>query len=216
MAVRIARALLIALALATVGGCDSQSPKQAKIAMTLDQAAQRLAEISGKMVRPFATRDFGRDRNAEARSVVVAASDAPRIVEQLRTQIGPGLLAFIGCTNSLAEGAEEGSEVVVAVGSSQFDILRVAQSDAVNYDMDTEDLVRKLEQYDREYGINIFHAETDTIEFKFKKMPADLHSFCKDLYSFCPDIVDQGVGTVEELEKALAEDRSGHIFLWWD
>lgn len=214
MAARIVRTLLIALALATVGGCDSQSPKQAKIAMTLDEAAQFLAEKSGKAIRPFATRDFGRIRNEEARSVVVSENDAPRIVEQLRPLLGPGLLAFIGCTNSLAEHAEEGSEVVVAVGSTQFDILRVAQSDAVNYDMETEDLVRKLAQYDRDYGIDIFHAETDIIEFKLKKMPPDISAFCKDLYEFCPDIVDQGIGTVEELEKAVAE--YGHIYLWWD
>lgn len=182
--------------------------------MTIDQAAQRLADLSGKKIRPFATRDFGRDRNSEARSVVVSERDAPRIVEQLRAQIGPGLLAFIGCTRSLEEGAEEGNEVVVGVGDSQFDILRIAQSDAVNYDMETDDLVRRLEQYDRDYGIDIFHAETDTIEFKLKKMPNDISAFCKDLYEFCPDIVDQGVGTVEELEKAVA--KSGHIFLWWD
>lgn len=103
---------------------------------------------------------------------------------------------------------------MVASGDSQFDILRIAQSDAVNYDMMTEDLVRKLQEYDSKYGIDIFHAETDTIEFRFRSVPKDLSTFCSDLYKFCPDIVDQGVGTVQELEQEVA--KTGTVFLWWD
>ena len=132
--------------------------------MTFDQAVSRLSQLSGKPIRPYATRDFGRDQNMDARSVVVSAENATRLLTELRRNLGPGVLAFIGCTRSLAQGAEKGSEVVVATGANQFDMFRVAQSDAVNYDMDTEDLVRKLQEYDAKYGINIFHAETDTIE----------------------------------------------------
>ena len=80
--------------------------------------------------------------------------------------------------------------------------------------METEDLVRKLQEYDAKYGIDIFHAETDTIEFRFRSLPEDLAAFCADLYEFCPDIVDQGVGTVEKLEEEVA--RTGTVFLWWD
>ncbi len=102
----------------------------------------------------------------------------------------------------------------MANGSSQFDILRVAQSDAVNYGMVTEDLITKLSEYDRMFGIDIFHAETDTIEFRFSKLPDDMQAFCKDLYRFCPDIVNQGVGTVEAMESEIR--RRNEVFLWWD
>lgn len=182
--------------------------------MDLDEAAVRLGLLSGCPVRPFATCDFGRDRNSAARSVVVAENDALLLVARVRAEIGPGLLAFIGCTRSLAEPPDHGSEVVVAQGNSQFDILRIAQSDAVNYDMETEDLIRKLEDYHSRYGIDVFHAETDTIEFRLETMPGDLATFCNDLYQFCPDIVDQGVGTVAEHEEEIAQ--SGTVFLWWD
>lgn len=182
--------------------------------MTLDQAATRLSQLSGKAIRPFATRDFGRDQNSAARSVVVAEHKAAQIVRELRRELGPSLLAFIGCTRSLADHAESGSEIVIAEGKTQFDILRVAQSDAVNYDMGTEDLVGTLQEFDNEYGIDIFHAETDTIEFKFRSLPKDLRAFCDELYKFCPDIVDQGVGSVEALEKEIAAHRA--VYLWWD
>lgn len=182
--------------------------------MSLDAVATRLAELSRRPLRPFATRDFGRDRNSDAKSVVVSNKEAQPLVARIRADLGPGLLAFVGCTRSLADLPDEGSEVVVAHGNSQFDIVRIAQSDAINYGMETEDLIRKLEVYHSEYGIDIFHAETDTIEFRFTTMPDDLAEFCKDLYEFCPDIVDQGVGTVEELQKEIT--KTGTVFLWWD
>jgi hypothetical protein len=80
--------------------------------------------------------------------------------------------------------------------------------------MDTEDLIKKLQAWDREIGIDIFHAETDTIERVLARLPADLAAFANDLNEFCPDVVGQGVGSIEELEKAIRADR--HVYLWWD
>lgn len=195
-------------------GCSTQPAPPVGKAMNLEEAATRLERISGKSVRPFATQDFGREQNPEARSALVSEADARRVVDELRRELGPRLLAFIGCTRSLADPPDEGSEIVVAAGDDQFDMLRIAQSDAINFGMETEDLVRKLQEYDAKYGIDIFHAETDTIEFALRSMPDDLSAFCQDLYKFCPDIVDQGVGTVEKLEQEVAQKKS--VFLWWD
>ena len=196
-------------------GCSSQpAPPPVGKAMNLEEAAARLARISGKPIRPFATQDFGREQNPKARSALVNEADARRVVDDVRRELGPGLLAFIGCTRSLADPPDAGSEIVVAAGDDQFDMLRIAQSDAINFGMETEDLVRKLQEYDAQYGIDIFHAETDTIEFALRSMPEDLSAFCQDLYKFCPDIVDQGVGTVEKLEQEVAKSHA--VFLWWD
>lgn len=180
----------------------------------LDAAATRLAEFAGKPVRNFSTRDFGREKLVAARSVVVSEENAELILAKLRHDLGPGLIAFIGCTKSHAENSEPGSEIVLAKGTDQFEILRVAASDAINFDMTTEDIIKKLKEYDASYGIDIFHAETDTIEFRFKRMPDDLPAFCKDLYKFCPDIVDQGLETVDNLEQTIRETEM--VLLWWD
>lgn len=195
-------------------GCSANPVSDTGKPMNLEEASARLAKLAGRPVRPFATTDFGREKNLAARSVIVTEVDAPRIVDELRREIGPGLIAFVGCTRSLANPPANGCEIVIAIGEDQFDTLRVAQSDAANYDMATEDLVRKLQTYNSKYGIDIFHAETDTIEFRLRSVPMDLPAFCKDLYEFCPDIVDQGVGTVEALEKEVA--KSGKVYLWWD
>ena len=181
---------------------------------SLEEAGAYLAERSSQPLRPYSTQDFGRAEFHEARSVLVPESQAQALLGDVRSRLGPGLVAFIGTQNSLAKPRAKGVEVVVGCGASQFDILRIAASDAVNFDMVTEDLIRKLQAWDATLGVDIFHAETDTIQLRLKSLPADLLAFAQDVYEFCPDVVDQGVGSVQK----LAEDirTSGAVFLWWD
>ena len=205
------------LALACILGCASRddSPPQRTRTMTLEEAAKRLSQISSAPARNYSTRDFGREWNPDARSVVVPKARSRQVLQRIRSELDPKLVAFIGTTRWLGdENHADGEEIVVAKANSQFDVLRVAQSDAVNFGMVTEDLIKKLTEYDRTYGIEIFHAETDTIEFRFSKLPGDMPRFCKDLYKFCPDIVDQGIGTLEALENEIRKTQE--VFLWWD
>jgi hypothetical protein len=182
--------------------------------MNLKNAAQRLSALAGTPLRPYSTRDHGRKKYPKARSVLCRSNRTEEIIYDLRRELGPGLIAFIGCEESFAKPRVKGKELVVAKGTTQFDILRVADSHAGNYSMDTEDLVAKLAAWDEKHGIDIFHAETDKIEFKFLKMPRNLKAFCKDLYAFCPDIVNQGCEDLETLAASIARRKS--VYLWWD
>jgi hypothetical protein len=69
--------LLALVAIATVIGCSSESGQPTGRAMSIDDAAATLARLSGRPLRPFSTRDFGRDQNSAARSVLVGENDAP-------------------------------------------------------------------------------------------------------------------------------------------
>ncbi len=165
-------------------------------------------------VRPFSTYDFGRARDERCRSVVLPEARVGSLLPGLRETLPSGFVAFIGTTRWLGEEQHEGVELVVGPGASQLDIPRLARSDAANYDMGTEDLIGKLQKYDGDYGIDIFHAETDTIEFTLLNTPDDVPTFAADLYAFCPDAVDQGLGSVEELEESV--EAYGQVYLWWD
>jgi hypothetical protein len=90
-------------------------------------------------------------------------------------------------------------EVVLGKGESQFDILRLARVEACNHDMDTEDLIHRLQSWHRCCGVDIIAAETDTIELSLERLPVDPWAFANEVYEFCPDIVDQGVGSVDVL-----------------
>ena len=177
-----------------------------------------LTEESSAPARVGCTHDFGREETKACASAVVpgeADGRAFEVVQRLRKRLPAGWVAFVGTSRWLGEQKHDGSvEVVVGPGRDQLDILRLAQSDAINFDMDTEALVKKLRAYAAIVPIDIWHAETDAIELDLASVPPDLPAFTKDVYAFCPDIVDQGIGSVAELEKALAKTK--RLYLWWD
>jgi hypothetical protein len=201
------RAFLIAAALCAF-------PASAQPPDLLEAAARILEETTGTAVRPYSTRDFGRERYSGARSVLVPESGAERLLLQVRRKIPRGMVAFVGVTHNLSRPKPAGVELVVAIGTSQFDIVRVAATDGINYGLDTEGIVKELESWDKEYGVDIWQAESDVVQLRLKTQPKDLQSFANRVYKFCPDIVDQGVGNADELAKLIAKEKA--VFLWWD
>jgi hypothetical protein len=181
---------------------------------TMGDAVELLRTIGDADVRQYCCYDFGRLRDDAAISVIVPEDHARELLPTVRSQLGPGFVAYIGTTRWLGDDRPDGVEVVIGPGNSQFDILRLARSDAINFGMETEDLIQKLQEYDEQFGIDIDHAETDTIEFRLLRKPGDVSGFARDVYEFCPDIVDQGVGTVPALEESIRRDN--RVYLWWD
>jgi hypothetical protein len=178
-------------------------------------AAERiLKEVTGAPVRPFSTRDFGRDEYPGGRSVRVPEKRAEQVLMEARKRLTPGLVAFVGVTRDLSRNPPPGVELVVAPGKDQFDILRVAATDGTNYGLGTEAIVTELKAWDRDFGIDIWQAETDTVQLRLKKPPKDMMAFARRVYAFCPDIVDQGTGSVEELARTIAREKA--VYLWWD
>ncbi len=172
---------------------------------SLPECQQALSSLLPGKIRTFSTYDFGREKDPANLSLLVPKEEAKVVVSQLRKRLGSGLVTYVG---------SGGEEVVIGKGSSQFDILRLARTDAANYDMLTEDLIKKLQDYHEQVGIDIYHAESDTIEFRLLTRPKDMAAFARDLYKFCPDIVDQGCESVEALEAEVKQ--RGEVFLWWD
>jgi Domain of unknown function (DUF4253) len=181
----------------------------------LEAVSERLAALSHQPLRAYSTFDFGRERDENARSVLVDPRQAPDLLRMIRNELPVGTLAFIGASHWYGDEKNGNRvEVVVANGASQFDILRVARSDAANFDMDTEDLVAKLHEYDALYGIDIYTAETDTVCFSWLRTPTDTQAMARSIYEFCPDIVDQGCETLDALEEILKS--TNEVYLWWD
>jgi hypothetical protein len=192
----------------------------AKPQAPLELAERILQKTTGAPVRPYSTRDFGRARYTHGRSVLVPEDRAEALVIKVRKELPNGLVAYVGVTNDLSgqpgqsRQKSRGVELAVAEGKDQFDILRVAATDGTNYDLNTEAIIKELAAWDREFGIDIWQAETDTIQLRLKKQPKDTLAFAKRVYKFCPDIVDQGTGSVEELARLIA--RANAVSLWWD
>lgn len=180
----------------------------------LQAAHHALTQTTRLPIRSYSTFDFGRERDEANVSVVAPDNQAEALMLKLRPLLPPGLVAFAGTSRWLGHERHQGVEVVIGKGQSQFDILRLARSNAANFDMETEDLISKLQDFDARFGIDIRSATTDTIEFELIKSPSDAGAFADEIYEFCPDIVDQGCGSVEVLAQGI--DVTGRVYLWWD
>lgn len=206
-----------ALALTGAVAASVILPATARAAATdplLAQAARILAETSRSEVRPYSTRDFGRARYGQARSVVVMERVAPQILKRVRDQLPAGTIAFVGETDSLATPKVVGAEIVVARGNSQFDCIRIAEVSPLNHGLDAEKVVQELTRWNEQVGLDIWRADTDEVQMSLKTLPQDLVGFAKKVEAFCPDIVTQGVGTVDNLARQIRQRRG--VALWWD
>jgi hypothetical protein len=54
----------------------------------------------------------------------------------------------------------------------------------------------------------------DTLHLAIRRAPADADETAAEVYAFCPDIIDQGIGSVEELAATMIP--SPYWYFWWD
>jgi hypothetical protein len=97
--------------------------------------------------------------------------------------------------------------VIVAPTDNQYDILRIEETNAANYGLQTEDLIDALERIDQRFGLDVLNAGFDSVRFKLKEPPSgeEAAQFVKELYTLCPD-----------LEAEQEPDVDSAIELWWD
>ncbi|WP_303316422.1 DUF4253 domain-containing protein [Flavivirga abyssicola] len=120
-----------------------------------------------------------------------------------------GYLLFIS-----ESGYKSPSTISVIKSTDKFDILSVQKTDGINFEIENKDVIEKLKDWDKIYGIEILGADYDWVELIFEKDIKNVSLFAKEVYEFCPDAVDQGVGEIKELERIIREEK--RLFLWWD
>jgi len=180
-----------------------------------DRTIERLAQIAKAPVRGFATYDFGREQDSSARSAIVAKSQSRSMLRKLRSELESGEIAFLGTTHHPEKPKRKVfQELVIAPGVDQFGCLRVARSDAINFQMKTENLIDRLLRYHTCYGIDIYHAESDAVSFCLLSLPSSLAEFCSDLWDFCPQGWEKTDGALAKLAHQIEQNQD--IELWWD
>jgi hypothetical protein len=112
------------------------------------------------------------------------------------------------------EGEDGKKNVAIIKGTDDLDILRYRRTDGINYDLENDDIVKKVSEWKTKYGLIVIGCSRDWLQVEFDKLPTDINVFAKEVYEFCPDSVDQGVGTLDKLKEAINEMNG--IWLWWD
>jgi hypothetical protein len=179
----------------------------------------------------------------------VPKENSRQLVLALRPQLVPqGYMPFLVATSlspidrvkvlgvPLDRAWEKRDEEIVGILRLQdpFDIIRVQNTNAANYDMGTEEIISRLKAWEGVCAFEVVGAGFDWVDLELKRLPDDIPAFAEDVYEFCPDIIDQGyVGPAlqedaewEDVEEAFETQtvadlacyiRETHrLFLWWD
>ncbi len=80
---------------------------------------------------------------------------------------------------------------------------------------DSPFLLQRLQQLETEEPFVITEAGLDYVGGKFLQRVRLPGRLAQRLFAFCPDIVDQGTGSVANLERELSKP-SPPLYLWWD
>ena len=87
----------------------------------------------------------------------------------------------------------------------KFSQLQQKKTDGGDYGLSTEDIILKLTQWDKAYGIEIDDVAHDRLMVRFKSLPDDVMKLAQEIYAFCPDVVDQGFGCWDDMVEMMHE-----------
>ncbi|MDS3861543.1 DUF4253 domain-containing protein [Thermosynechococcaceae cyanobacterium BACA0444] len=87
---------------------------------------------------------------------------------------------------------------------AKFAPLYQQQTEAPNFDLETDDIVAKLQAWDQQYGVEIQDVENDALTVMFQTLPEELEGLAADIYQFCPDVIDQHFGCFDSFVEDLA------------
>ncbi len=110
--------------------------------------------------------------------------------------------------------SENPYKIGIIRAGDKYASLHFMSTNGINYDHDTNDVIDKLKEWDKLYGIEIIGSGMDFVEIILNKMPGDLKAFSNEIYEYCPDSVDQGFETIEALEKFIRD--TSRVYMWWD
>lgn len=176
-----------------------------------------LRTVTNLPIHNYSSYGFGRQQNRNCVSVIIPPQSFDLYLPAVREQLPNGYVAFIGinwgvCWWIAKTEERTGYELVVGLGNTQFDILKLARPDRLN-DSD----INRLKKYNDNFGIDIFRVTDDEIEFRLLSKPADLKAFGQDLIDYCPDILNNFFDTDNpELELQRLLETTGIVSLWWD
>lgn len=80
-----------------------------------------------------------------------------------------------------------------------IDQLRTAQTNGVNYDVSTDDIIARLSAWDEKYGVDTSDITGASVTVHFHSVPDDTTALAEEIERFCPDTVSQGYGCYGEM-----------------
>jgi hypothetical protein len=98
--------------------------------------------------------------------------------------------------------------------NDQFECLRIFETNGINYNLETKDIIAFLENWQRQVKFSIIDAYHDRVIIQLLNFDFNSDEFAKEALEFCPDFL-AAVEDVEQMKEYII-DRKGEIDFWWD
>lgn len=98
--------------------------------------------------------------------------------------------------------------------NDQFECLRVFETNGINYNLETKDIIAFFEKWRRQVKFSIIDAYHDRVIIQLFNFDFNIDEFAKEAVEFCPDFLAVAED-VEQMKKYIL-DRKGEIDFWWD
>ncbi|NNJ25930.1 DUF4253 domain-containing protein [Alienimonas chondri] len=77
------------------------------------------------------------------------------------------------------------------MSDDKFQPLRDAGTAGPNYGVTNEQVVDRLAEWDRKFGLDLSDIDRNRVVVQFRSTPADVAPLADELYRLCPDLIDQ-------------------------
>jgi len=233
--------LMFVAAVLCSGGCErttSETPKQPaplvilkprpKL-MTPEQRAEldfppeviaQVEQAASAAAEPFFEEVMLRSSNLKGDVMITAGRlsgfsvhvrNADQVIADLAGPLrSQGFLIF----RSEQNGGSVPDVVTVVRRRNSYDILKVQQTEAPHYHIDTAAIIRWLKAQQKGGSFVITGAGADWLEARFVRPPKNMPAFARAVAGFAPDVLREGHGSEERLAEWMAETNG--FRLTWD
>jgi hypothetical protein len=98
--------------------------------------------------------------------------------------------------------------------TDQYDCLRVFETNGINYNVETKDIIKFFKKWEAHSIFSIIDAYHDRVIIQFSDLNFDLDEFSKEALELCPDFLSAIEGA-QNMKKYIL-DRNGEVDFWWD
>ena len=141
-------------------------------------------------------------------------SDPIKIIRAVQEKISDSsYLVFLG-ESSLYHDDKMIVELVVGRGNSQEDIVRLAETSAPSYELDTEGVITQLKKLYEHAEIEIIGADESSVSIRVKRVKTNLEKLSKVMFSICVDLCQNEIYSDEKTLANYLKEDDLVIFRW--
>jgi len=94
-----------------------------------------------------------------------------------------------------------------------FEVLKQVGTNGINYNITNDSLLNIIKTFNQQLELELIGAGGDWCEFVIKIDPKNWKKLANEIYKVCPDIVDQVIGSVDELADEMKKTK--RLYFWW-